>query len=826
MALTKTKLILGLLILLIVLQGTSAVTKTFRVQETDFVKINATAMDPDNDKVVYYYSPPLDEQGEWQTNYGDAGEYLIEITASDGLNQKEHEINLIVDKKNRAPGLIKSKIVVQEAQTVNLKELVQDPDEDSLIFVFNEPFDNQGQWKTDYADEGVYITNFKVSDGKFRIDLQVEIEVLNTLQPPSIVDSFSEAKTVQVKENQTLDFFVNVSNENAETLTYVWKFDGTTISKEEKGNHYLDFDTAGEHLLKVFVSDGTAGTSQEWRIKVEAVNRKPELSILPITVDEGEKIILDLPEVDSDGDMLTYSFNKIFNELGEWQTNFEDAGTYLVEVSAADGELKPTEEVKVVVNNVDRSPVLNVPELLEAKEGEELLWVIDAIDPDGTAVNITFKNLPEQAIFTPKTKTFSWKPSYDFIQRKGGLFSNVLNALRLENKFIKVIPSSLEVTACSKELCVTKTIPIYVYNVNQQPLLEKINNIAVTELETAVLNPVATDLDGDIVRVTFSEPFDGKGQWKTDYADEGKHLVYVAATDGELTTTIPVEVNVAKKNRMPKMDLKKDHHVINEGQELTFKVAATDLDDDELSIQVENLPAGATFEEGVFSWTPGFDTVKNANSGCTGWLVNKIENFNALLNKNEEVIQFEFTAFDGEFKVVHPVAITVKNVNQAPEIIDYLPLEKTTAKVGEKVIFHLAAVDENKDSLIYDWDFGLQEKDIHNTNTIERTFVSPGKKKVKVTVSDGFKEVEKEWVVNIVGEEMVKERKEKRWIKEEPVQDMKHVSESELVLEEPAETEEQESETPEEQEEQEEQELVEEQPTDSSAKFNVYVIRW
>ena len=111
MALTKTKLILGLLILLIVLQGTSAVTKTFRVQETDFVKINATAMDPDNDKVVYYYSPPLDEQGEWQTNYGDAGEYLIEITASDGLNQKEHEINLIVDKKNRAPGLIKSKIV-------------------------------------------------------------------------------------------------------------------------------------------------------------------------------------------------------------------------------------------------------------------------------------------------------------------------------------------------------------------------------------------------------------------------------------------------------------------------------------------------------------------------------------------------------------------------------------------------------------------------------------------------------------------------------------------------------------------------------------------
>lgn len=821
MAFTKTKLIWGLLVLLIILQGTLAVTKTFRVQETDFVKINAEAIDPDNDKVVYYYSPPLDEQGEWQTNYGDAGEYLIEITASDGLNQKEHEINLIVDKKNRPPEIIKNKIVIQEAQTVSLKELVQDPDDDSLIYVFNEPFDNQGQWKTDYDDEGGYITNFKVSDGKFRIDLQIEIEVLNTLQPPSIINSFSETKTVQVKENQTLDFFVNVSSENAETLTYVWKFDGMGISKEEKGHYALDFDAAGEHFLKVFVSDGTAGTSQEWLIKVEPVNRKPEFSILPIGVNEGEKIVLDLPEIDSDRDMLTYSFDKMFNELGEWQTNFEDAGTYVIQVYASDGELKTAEELKIVVNNVDRSPVLNVPELLEVKEDEELSWVIDAVDSDGTKVNITFENLPENAVFNPKTKTFSWKPSHDFIQRKGGFFSNVLNALRLENKFIKVMPFSLGVTACSEELCITKTIPIQIYNVNQQPLLDKINNVSITELETAFLNPVANDPDGDIVRVTFSEPFNHKGQWKTDYADEGKHLVYVAATDGELTATIPVEVKVVKKNRMPKMIVKKDHYVVNEGQELTFKVAATDLDDDVLSIELDNLPAGATFEEGVFSWAPGFDIVKNANFGSTGWLVNKIENFNALLNKNEEVIRLDFTAFDGEFKTVHPVTVAVKNVNQAPEIIDYLPLEKTTANVGEKVIFHLAAVDENKDSLIYDWDFGLREKDIHNTNTIERTFVSPGKKKVKVTVSDGFKEVEKEWVVNILGDKIIKERKEKRWIKEEPVQDINPVSESELILDEPQESEEQnELETP------EEQELVEEQQTDSSAKFNVYVIKW
>ncbi len=813
MAFAKTKLIVILLVLIILLQGTSAVTKTFRVQETDFVKINATAIDPDKDKVVYYYSPPLDEQGKWQTNYGDAGEYLIEITASDGLNQKDYKINLIVDKKNRPPEIIKNKLVIQEAQTVNLKELVQDPDGDSLIYVFNEPFDNQGQWKTNYDDAGVYIANFKVSDGKFRIDLQAEIEVLNTLQPPSIVNSFSETKTVQVKENQTLNFFVNVSSENAEALAYIWKFDGTVINKEEQGHHSLDFNTAGEHFLKVFVSDGAAGTSQEWLIEVEPVNRKPEFSVSPIEVNEGEKIVLDLPEIDLDRDILTYSFDNIFNELGEWQTNFQDAGTYVIKVSAADGELETVEEVKVVVNDVDRPPVLNVPELLEVKEGEELSWVIDAIDPDGTKVNLTFENLPETAVFNSKTKTVSWKPDYDFIQRKGGLFSNVLNALRLENKFINVMPFTLGITACSKELCVAKAVPIQVYNINQKPLLEKINKVTITELETAFLSPVATDPDRDIVRITFSEPFGSQGQWETNYADEGKHLVYVAATDGELTTTLPVEIDVVKKNRAPKMTIKKDRYVVNEGQELTFKVAATDLDDDLLMIQLENLPTGATFEEGVFSWTPSFDAVKNANFGCTGWLVNKIENLNKLLNKNEEVIQLDFTAFDGEFKVVHPIKVTVKNVNEAPEIIDYLPLEKTTAKVGESVIFHLAVTDENKDQLTYDWDFGLREKDIRDTNTIERTFVSLGKKKVKVTVSDGFKTIEKEWVVDILGD---------RIMEEEPIPEIKPSSESELVLEELQETEEQEElETP------EEQEIQEEQQTDSTtAKFNVYVIRW
>ena len=58
---------------------------TYTFREGDVVQVRQDiAYDPDGGEITYTFSAPLDESGRWQTEIGDAGTYIITITASDG----------------------------------------------------------------------------------------------------------------------------------------------------------------------------------------------------------------------------------------------------------------------------------------------------------------------------------------------------------------------------------------------------------------------------------------------------------------------------------------------------------------------------------------------------------------------------------------------------------------------------------------------------------------------------------------------------------------------------------------------------------------------
>jgi len=83
---------------------TESVLKTLVINETELVKLNVNYEDDGDVKITY--SAPLDTNGEWQTNYGDAGEYKITITLDDGEFKTTQEVNLIVNKVNRPPKIL------------------------------------------------------------------------------------------------------------------------------------------------------------------------------------------------------------------------------------------------------------------------------------------------------------------------------------------------------------------------------------------------------------------------------------------------------------------------------------------------------------------------------------------------------------------------------------------------------------------------------------------------------------------------------------------------------------------------------------------------
>src|SRR3989344_4937676 len=309
--------------------------KTFQVQETDLVTITPEALDLDNDQVAYFFTSPLNGQGKWQTGYNDAGEYLLNIIASDGFTKTTEEILLIVTNKNQPPYTKEKKVQISELQSLNLKGYILDPDQ----------------------DPGSRVAKFTVSDGEFSVPVRMEIEVINTPQPASFSHFFSEERNIFITENEELSFYVEMEEGDSKSISYNWTLNNAlndlVISNEKSGSYFFNFESAGQYVLSLAVSDGLHQLEKKWNLQVENVNRKPALELAAVTVNEGEKVILALPKLDLDGDSLVYSFDQPFEQDGSWQTDYTDAGTYASYVSFSDGEEKVKSKIEVVVINVD-----------------------------------------------------------------------------------------------------------------------------------------------------------------------------------------------------------------------------------------------------------------------------------------------------------------------------------------------------------------------------------------------------------------------------------------------------------------------------------------
>src|SRR3989338_8521700 len=98
------KIILLLIVLLAAANASFAIT-TFAYNETDLISLQPKATDPDAQNLIYSYSEPLSENGQWQTTYGDAGEYNVAITVSDGELSSSQEVLLVVSKKEEKPAI-------------------------------------------------------------------------------------------------------------------------------------------------------------------------------------------------------------------------------------------------------------------------------------------------------------------------------------------------------------------------------------------------------------------------------------------------------------------------------------------------------------------------------------------------------------------------------------------------------------------------------------------------------------------------------------------------------------------------------------------------
>ena len=236
------------------------------ITEGELLQLNLEATDPDGDPLTYTFSSPLNEKGEWQTEVGDAGEYPVTITVSDGTLETSKNVLIIVKALNRPPVLEPPKdITVTEGQKVIFDLKATDPDEDELTWRYSSPISADGTWQTTYGDRGKYAVTVTVSDGQADDTASFFITVLAGNQPPVL----KVEGEMTVNEGETITLEPEVSDPDGDEV--IITYSGWMTTSTYKTN----YDDEGRHKVVVTASDGELSESQIVWITVNNVNRPP-----------------------------------------------------------------------------------------------------------------------------------------------------------------------------------------------------------------------------------------------------------------------------------------------------------------------------------------------------------------------------------------------------------------------------------------------------------------------------------------------------------------------------------------------------------------------
>ncbi|OGI05782.1 MAG: hypothetical protein A2Y40_02850 [Candidatus Margulisbacteria bacterium GWF2_35_9] len=684
------------------------------INENETISFQISASDPDGDTVSISVIGLQDGASfsnglySWTPSYIEAGVYNLIFTAQDGKGgSAQTAVSVVVKNVNHLPVMnpLENKTLT-ENQSLSIFIQASDADNDALsYFVTGLPagasFSNQlFSWTPTYQQAGEYPLTFTVADPSGGTSQQSMIlTVLNNYQLPILATIGNKT----INENQAITFTLSASDTEGATLTY--SIDGLPAGatfSNHSFNWTPDYQQSGTYNITARVSDGVGGTdSKKISIMVINSNRSPIITPLPTSViDENQAIQFSITANDPDKEPLTYSISNLpagatFNgSQFSWTPNFTQAGYYYMTVSATDpnGSIVKTGKT-IVVNNVNRLPVITPLENIIISENQVLSFQVSATDIDGEELSYSLIGRPSGASFA--NQVFSWIPNFS----QAGSY-----------------PLTFKVTDKNGGEA-EASITVSVANVYVAPTLELIGDKEV--LENSVLsftiNASGTEQNSiryEITGLPAGASFINKTfHWQPSYTQSGTYPITIKVGDAlggyDEKTVIITVINV---NQAP-IILAPSIHSVNENQLLSFQITASDPDGDSFTYGIVNKPNGATFINQGFRWTP---TYKDSGS----YLVT-------------------FTATDSNGKTSQSqVQITVLNVNREPVLDDISDQE---VNEDQMLTVKLRAIDPDNEILKYVLVSGPSGCSITNEDLHFRpSFSQAGSYQIKIKAVDPF----------------------------------------------------------------------------------------
>lgn len=574
-----------LLIIFFVFPYTAFSITTFIIQETEKISLQANATDPDSDKLTTTYSAPLNENGEWQTTYGDAGEHKATITVTDGVTSDSKEVLVIVKKKEEPPTIDSFSpeqefLSLKEGDSINFTISASDLNKDKLSYIWflDGKEVQEGQefsYEASYKDSGQHKISVIVSDGEKSVTKEFNIEVEN-VDLEGLLDGI---KDVTVDENE----IVRLELPDFEKYGLAYEISEPIGTKNE---WHTTYDDAGSYNIEVEAKGKGFREYKTVKVTVNDVDRPPTFDeIGNKVVNENEELEITLNANDPDGDKIDYSANnlpegaRIQENVFTWKPSYDVvkkegfvdwmmdkfrvlSKSFYIQFIASANDKKLVQNIIVTVKDVNRPPVIEDIPPITINEGETVKITPNIYDSDRDKITISYSGFMSSDAF---------KSGFD---DAGTYYAKV--------------------TASDGLLETSKFVQINISHVNRAPVFEKISEIKFNEGDEIATLLNAYDPDGDGITYSIDNPPGGsslKGNaflWTPgfDVADKGEaknfDLVFVAS-DGRAETRQVGKVQVTDKNRLPKIIDATKSIIANVNKPVLMFVKAIDEDGDELT---------------------------------------------------------------------------------------------------------------------------------------------------------------------------------------------------------------------------------------------------
>jgi len=558
---------------------------TFTVQETEKVSLQTNVTDPDSDKLVTTYTSPLNENGEWQTTYGDVGNYTATVTVSDGVTRVSEDVLIIVEKKEEQPIIEyftpeQETLSIKESESIEFMISATDLNKDKLKYEWfldgKKVKDGQEYtYDTTYNDDGSHEIRVEISDGTATTSNEWDVNVENV----DVEEVLNGIEDVTINENEV----VKLKLPNFEQYGLVYSISEPLGNKNEWKTGYED---AGTYKIKVHAEGKGFSDDKTVKVIVNDVDRTLIFdSIGNKILNENEELVIALNANEPDGDEITYSANNMPNEaefegnVFTWKTSYDTvkkegfvdrvmdkfrvlSKSFYIQFSASSKDKKLVQNIIVTVKDVNRAPVLEDMEPIAINEGDTLKIAPKAYDLDGDKVKLRYSGF---------INTDTFKSGFD----DAGTY------------YVKV-------TASDGLLETSKFVQININQSNRAPVFSKIKEIKSREGDNIAVLLNAYDPDGDEITYSLDNQLDGyslKGNaflWTPSYnlankKETTKFALVFVANDGKAETRQIAKAEITDKNRAPKIIDATKSIAAKVNQPVLMFVKAVDDDGDELT---------------------------------------------------------------------------------------------------------------------------------------------------------------------------------------------------------------------------------------------------